>query len=190
MPVKRNALTDNLLVKKILTDSRESCDELVAVYGQSVLAIVARIVPDMRDAEEITQDTMLAVIRNIRRYDPRQCTLSAWIGRIACNNAVSFVRRKQVHTVSLENTDAEQAAMAWQTEAEDSHAEQDRIELLKQAVRTLPPSDQMLLSLHHLDSRPLSELAVIYDTTPDILARRLYRIRKKLYTMLKDRLFS
>ncbi|MDO4951643.1 MAG: sigma factor-like helix-turn-helix DNA-binding protein, partial [Bacteroidales bacterium] len=59
--------------------------------------------------------------------------------------------------------------------------------MLLMAVLTLPPEELLLLSLYYFDSMPLADIALMMDTTPQKLSKRLYNIRRKLYNRIKRR---
>ena len=59
--------------------------------------------------------------------------------------------------------------------------------MLETAIDTLPPDEQMLLHLYYYDDRSLQDIAYIMDAEPGLLATRLFRIRKKLLLMMKEK---
>ena len=48
---------------------REGQDEMVCRYAQRVFAMIARQVPDVMDAQELTQDTFLRAFSHIDSFD-------------------------------------------------------------------------------------------------------------------------
>ena len=60
------------------------------------------------------------------------------------------------------------------------------IERLQELISELPDEDQMLLVLYYYENHPLTEIAFITGSSPNVLSSRLYRIRKKLYKKLKE----
>ena len=89
--------------------------------------------------------------------------------------------------VSIENSQTEQADISETLlEAELSTGREERIERLEQLMDELPDDEQMLLTLYYYDDLPLAEIAYITGIEAGPLAKRLYRIRRKLYKKLKD----
>ena len=86
--------SEQTLVEELKKNSRKAHDQLVARYGQMIFAMIARIVSDVRDVQELTQDTLLTAIQKIYSFNPQLSRLSTWIGKIAYNKALSFARHR------------------------------------------------------------------------------------------------
>jgi RNA polymerase sigma-70 factor (ECF subfamily) len=61
-----------------------------------------------------------------------------------------------------------------------------RVELLQRAIRRLTDDDQLLVTLFYYEGMSLTDIAYIIAQTPNALGVRLYRIRQKLYNMIKQ----
>lgn len=176
---------DLTLVEGLKRNSLEAYNQLVSRYGQMIFVMIARIVPDVRDAQELTQDALLDAIRKIHQFDPRLSQLSTWLGSIAYNNARNFMRRSKEVTVSLEESETELYDIDEGDIGDMSSGNEEQIAMLQQVVVTLPPDERLLLSLYYFDSVPLSDIAQMMGSNPRTLSKRLYNIRKKLYNRLK-----
>ena len=178
--------TDEQIVDAVMGGRRKGQDLMVGRYGQEVFGMVVRLVPDVMDAEELTQDTFLRAFRNIGSYDPRRASLGTWLCRIAYRLTLDFLKRRRPLTVSIEDTEVWQTDISdEQLEAELSTGNEERITRLEQLIDDLPPDERTLLTLHYFEDRPLDECSFIMDATPHALANRLYRIRKKLLKQLQ-----
>ena len=65
---------------------------LVERYRETIFFLVRRIVGNDEEAGETTQDVFIKVYRHLDRFDGR-ASFSTWLYRIACNTALSAVRR-------------------------------------------------------------------------------------------------
>lgn len=177
--------TEKQIVESVRKGEREGQDEMFHRYANQVFAMIVKQVPDVMDAQELTQDTFLKAFRNIDRYDARQSSLSTWLCRIAYRLTLDFLKRRRPIVVSIEDSSV------WQTDISDEELEaalstgnEQRIEQLQELVQQLPNEEQMLLTLYYFDDLPLKEIAYITGTDPKGLAVRLHRIRRKLYKSL------
>ncbi len=160
-------------------------DQMAVRYGQEVFSMVARQVGDVMDAEELTQDTFLRAFRYISSYDPAKASLSTWLCRIAYRLTIDFLRRKHPITLSIEDSEVWQTDISdEQLEADLSSGKEERICKLEMLMDHLPPDEQLLLTLYYYENRSLEECSFIMDSNPRTLAKRLYRIRKKLHKQL------
>ena len=169
-----------------MSNQRKGQDLMVCRYGQEVFGMVVRLVGDVMDAEELTQDTFLRAFRGMDSYDPQRASLGTWLCRIAYRLTLDFMNRRRPLLVSIEDSEV------WQTdindeqlEAELSTGNEERISRLEELIDQLPPDERLLLMLHYFEERSLDECSFIMDASPHALANRLYRIRKKLYKQLQ-----
>ena len=180
-----SALTEKDIVEAVRRGRREGQTEMVGRYAQRIFAMVVRQVPDVMDAQELTQDSFMRAFDHIDSYDPQRASLSTWLCRIAYRLTLDFLKRRRPLIVSMEDSEA------WQTdisdkelEAELSTGREERIEQLIQMVDDLPADERMLVTLYYYEDRPLTEIAYIMGVEAGVLANRLYRTRKKLYKKL------
>ena len=179
-------LTETAIVEAVRKGRREGQTEMVSRYAERVFAMIVRQVPDVMDAQELTQDAFMRAFDHIDSYDPHKASLSTWLCRIAYRLALDFMKRRHPVIVSLEDT------KVWQTdisdealEAELSTGREERIERLQEVIDDLPDDERMLLTLYYFEDRPLTEIAYITGIDAKPLANRLYRTRKKLFQKLR-----
>ena len=178
-----SALTETELVEAVRQGRREGQTEMVSRYAERVFAMIARQVPDMMDAQELTQDTFLRAFSHIDSYAPHKASLSTWLCRIAYHLTLDHLKRRRPVIVAMEdNTDISDEEL----EAELSTGREERIEQLMEMIDTLPDDERMLLALYYFEDRPLTEITYITGIEPAALANRLYRTRKKLYRKLNN----
>ena len=82
----------------------------------------------------------------------------------------------------------EQTLQAIPNDEADSVMDTDddqRIRLLTEAIRRLPPTERLLVQQHYFEQQPLADIAEVTNTDTGTLATRLHRIRKKLYQYIK-----
>ena len=178
-----SALTETELVETVRQGRREGQTEMVSRYAERVFAMIARQVPDMMDAQELTQDTFLRAFSHIDSYAPHKVSLSTWLCRIAYHLTLDHLRRRRPVIVAMEdNTDISDEEL----EAELNTGREERIEQLMEVIDELPDDERMLLALYYFEDRPLAEITYITGIEPAALANRLYRTRKKLYRKLNN----
>ena len=178
-----SALTETELVEAVRQGRREGQTEKVSRYAERVFAMIARQVPDMMDAQELTQDAFLRAFSHIDSYDSHKASLSTWLCRIAYRLTLDHLRRRRPVIVAMEdNTYISEEEL----EAELSTGREERIEQLMEVIDELPDDERMLLTLYYFEDRPLAEITYITGIEPAALANRLYRTRKKLYRKLNN----
>jgi RNA polymerase sigma-70 factor (ECF subfamily) len=137
------------------------------------------------DAEDITQDVFLTLLRDPTRFDPRRGSLKSFLLGIARNLALKRWRR--VHR--LEALDDDQfVALAHQSlggGGEPLNIERGEIgELVGRAVRALPPLQREVIILFEYEELSLQEIARAVDSEIGTVKSRLHRGRENLRRML------
>lgn len=153
-------------------------------YGHDVFALIARLVTTVEDVEEVYQDTFVKVFNNIKRYDDTKSALKTWISRIAYNEAISFLRKKHEAMIYLEDYEGK-ALSDEEVEETLGHANHETVQMIRAALKHLPPDEQALITMFYYDEMSLKEIAYITESIPTSVASRLCRTRKKLCGIIK-----
>ncbi len=182
-----SALTESEIVALVRNGRYKGHEAMLSRYADRVFAMIVKLVPNVLDAQELTQDVFLRAFDRINSYDPQRSSLSTWLCRIAYSRALDFLKRNHPQVLSIEDNQVWQTDISdEQLEAELSTNREERIELLERLIDELPSDERTLLTLYYYDGYPLTEIAYIMGIDAKVLANRLYRTRKKLYIKLKD----
>jgi RNA polymerase sigma-70 factor (ECF subfamily) len=90
----RAEATDEELVDRIGRGDQSALREVVAQHGGRVLAIAVRTLRDAARAEEVVQDTFLALWTQPGAFDPYRGTLRSFLLGIAHHKSVDAVRKQ------------------------------------------------------------------------------------------------
>ena len=170
---------ESQLIARILDGHAEDFGYFLERYSQEAFAIVVRLVPQQEDAEELVQDAFVRAFNRLDTFEGRS-SFSTWISRIAYTTAVSWLRKRRMKYLSIDD----QPELS-DTEVDEAFDDESRIDELRRAITLLKPDEQTLITLYYYDSRPLNDIAYILDVEPNTLATRLHRIRRKLYLLMK-----
>ena len=178
-------ISDDYYIDKVRGGAAECFAPLLARYGRRVFSLVVRIVGNAEDAEEVTQDVFLKAFRSLGQFEGNS-SFSTWLYRIAYNMAVSSVRKRRCVYVPID--DAVPADIADDAEEALSQAldTEERVECLKRALAMLPADERAMITLFYDEDRRMDEIAEIMGMTLTNVKTRIFRIRKKLYMMIKQ----
>lgn len=168
------------LIARILDGHTEDFGYFLNRYGGEVFAIVSRLVPRQEDVEELVQDTFVRAYNKLDTFVGRS-SFSTWICRIAYTTTVSWLRKRRIKYISIDD----QPLLA-DSNIDETLNDESRINDLRQAIARLKPDEQTLLQLYYYDNRPLADIAYILDVDAGTIATRLHRIRRKLYLLMKN----
>lgn len=173
------------LIKRTVAGDTEAFALLADRYSRSVYSLVARIAGSAEDAEELTQDVFLKAFDALGRFDGRSA-FATWLYRIACNTALSHVRRRRIPSCPV---DERRLAALPDDEAErleEIVVRERRLEALGRSVEMLEAEERALVTLFYYEERPISECAAVLDLTECNVKVRLHRTRKKLYLLVTE----
>lgn len=167
------------LIARILDGHAEDFGYFLERYSYEAFAIVVRLVPQQEDAEELVQDAFVRAFNRLETFGGRS-SFSTWICRIAYTTAISWLRKRRMKYLSIDDQ-----PQLTDTEIDETLDDESRIGELRHAITQLKPDEQTLITLYYYDNRPLNDIAYILDVEPNTLATRLHRIRRKLYLLMK-----
>lgn len=175
----------------------EAFDVLASTYQKKILNIVQRITRNLDDAEDVTQQALMKAFLNVRGFRGTS-SFSAWLTRIAINEAFMWIRRPlrrtEVNWLSSSATDElgiiPEIADA-RPNPEQRYEKQEGRQLLIAAIRTLKPASQLALEICDLNERPVRDLALVQGISLGAAKSRLSRsrhiLRAKLTRLLRTR---
>ena len=179
-------MTETDLIEGLRRQRPKAQQETIDRYGREVFALVVRLVAVTENAEEVYQDVFMKVFSNIGQHDAGRASLRTWISRIAYNEAVSFLRRKRMPVVYFEDRSHEADKLS-DAEVDETlgHANAETVQLIRAALKHLPPEERALVTMFYYEERSLKEIADITESIPTTVASRLSRTRKKLCRIIK-----
>ncbi|MBR1666773.1 MAG: sigma-70 family RNA polymerase sigma factor [Bacteroidaceae bacterium] len=174
------------LIEGLRKQSPQAQQQMLHRYGTDVFAQIARMVPQMEDAEEVYQDVFVKVFSNIQMYDEEKSSLKTWVSRIAYNESITFLRQKKPLKIYFED-DEEGAEALSETEVEATfgHPNPETVQLIRAALKHLPPDERALITMFYYEEMSLKDIAFITESIPSTIASKLSRTRKKLCRIIK-----
>jgi RNA polymerase sigma factor (sigma-70 family) len=160
---------------------------LVNRYKDMVFTLSLKMLKDREEAEEIAQDTFLKIYKSFSKFNG-ESKFSTWIYKVAFNTCLDRLKRnKRLQPVAGMDAFTGQEVISLMNVL-DSIEERERKQMIQDCLRGLPGEDSFLLTLYYFEEHPLEEIAKIIGINPNNAKIRLYRSRKKLAVLLKDRL--
>jgi RNA polymerase sigma factor (sigma-70 family) len=160
---------------------------LVDRYKDMVFTLSLKMLKGREEAEEVSQDTFLKIYKSLNKFNG-ESKLSTWIYKVAFNTCLDRLKknkRLQPFTGLDEFTEPEALSLM---NVLDSIEDKERKQMIQDCMHSLPGEDSFLLTLYYFEEQSLEEIAKIIGIAPNNVKIRLYRSRKKLASLLKDRL--
>jgi RNA polymerase sigma-70 factor (ECF subfamily) len=129
---------------------------LFQAYAPRVKSYMIRQGADANTAEELTQETLLAVWRKAALYSREKGSATTWIFTIARNLRIDRLRREATWVRLPESRDEEASNEALPDEL---IAETERIEHVQKALAGLPADQHAVVVLSYIEGLSHSEIA-------------------------------
>lgn len=144
--------TDAALVRAVAEGSHDALAALYDRHADAVFASASRLTSDRGMAEEVVQETFLALWDRAETYDPSLGSLPAWLHTIARNRTVDRLRAagRRPNLVPLSSAASSGSAFGGATEADADSLERVLAGGLLVAGAVPPPSPERELALHEL----------------------------------------
>ena len=178
--------TEVNLREGLLKQNRGAQKQMLDSYGRDVFAQIARLIPAIEDAEEVYQDILVKVFRNISRFDVEKSSLRTWVSRIAYNETISFLRKKPAAVISYEDHGVDAYALT-DAEVEETFGQPnaETVQLIRAALKHLPPDERAIITMFYYEEMSLKEIAYVTESIPTTIASKLSRTRRKLCRIIK-----
>jgi RNA polymerase sigma factor (sigma-70 family) len=170
--------TDEQLMAAFVRGSAEAFSTLFARYRQPVYAFFCRRMTDRSHAEELAQETFLAILRARDRYEAT-ALFRTWLYAIALRILRSW-RRKAAFRAVFSGT------LPVDREPADPRATGSDF-VLRDAVRRLDRIDREVLLLREFEELSYAEIATVLGIPVNTVRSRLFRARTALRELLETR---
>lgn len=179
----RRAETARLLVAVGRKD-RDAFASLFEYFAPRVKAFMMRTgLPDQR-AEDLAQDTMLAVWHKADIFDPTGAGPSAWIYTIARNLRIDSLRREQ--RAQRTEGEAMQQPQIEQSLPDAQLAFTEIEESVRVALKDLSEEQLKVVTLSFFENKPHPEIAEALGIPLGTVKSRLRLAMKRLRSLLED----
>ena len=179
---------DVTLVRQAKAGEEAALTELIRRHQGRVYQHALRLMGNAQDAEEVLQDTILQVYRNLDLFEER-VRFSTWVYRIATNEALMRLRKaSRKREVFLEDATA---VDPWGDEVRDfarspldDVLDQEIAERLREVLAELPEEYRAVFTMRDIDGLSNAEVADVLGISVPAVKSRLHRSRLHLRNRL------
>jgi RNA polymerase sigma-70 factor (ECF subfamily) len=179
------------LVNRLRAGEEAAFVELVGRYQPRLLRLAEAAVGRRAVAEEVTQDTWLAVLRGVQRFEGRS-SLKTWMFHILLNRARSAARSESragsPDEAAGERFDASgawaQPPQPWSERVEDRLVAEQLASRVQELLPQLPDAQRLVLVLRDVEEMPAADVALLLGVTDGHQRVLLHRARARLRQLL------
>lgn len=170
---------ERILIERAKEGNEEAFSDLIGIYKNYIFAIILNFIKDYDEVENIAQEVCLQLYVSLPKYD--QQNFKAWLGRIATNKSIDWLRKKKAKYKDEVLDEANLDRNIIEKENPESLLlEKERRERLNKVLNSMPDIYRLTLEKFYFEEKSYDEIAVEDGVSSKTVASRLYRAKKLL----------
>ncbi|MEM7298883.1 MAG: sigma-70 family RNA polymerase sigma factor [Bacteroidota bacterium] len=172
-------MDEKQLVHQVLSGSDSALRLLISKYERLVMHMVARVISDDMDREELCQDVFIKVYEKLGTFH-FDSKLSTWVATIAFRTAVNFAKKKKLDQVDIDQVSFKVGEDANTVENNDMKS------FILRMVDQLPLNYKTVLTLFYLDGFSYPEIVEVTGMPEGTVKNYIHRARLKLRKIVEQ----
>jgi RNA polymerase sigma-70 factor (ECF subfamily) len=154
-------------------------------YAPRIYHIARRMLGNDADAEDVTQDVLVQVVRNLATFRG-DSAIGTWLHRVTVNAALAH-RQKRANRLRHETPDTllndaptSTRVKRWNLQPDESALETEQHELIERAIGKLPDPFRDVFVLADVEGLPNADIAEMLGLSVPAVKSRLHRARLQM----------
>ena len=111
---------------------------------------------------------------------------STWLYRVAYNTCLDRIKKNTKYNSNVEINDVTSNEIFQAENIFDSLENKERSEIIQECMNRLPEDERIIIHLFYFEELSLKEIIDVVSMSEGNLKVKLYRARKKLFTIFKE----
>jgi RNA polymerase sigma factor (sigma-70 family) len=185
--LSEKARNDLVLVEMAKKGNEKAFSSLLNRYRDSIYYMLLKMVNNTSDAEDLTIEAFGKAFRNLDSFTP-EFAFSTWLFKIATNNCIDFIRKKQITPAPIDQLQDDLNAITVNIQSdlpdpEETLINDQKIAVLREVVNQLKPRYRKLIELRYYKEYSYEEIASEMNLPIGTVKAQLYRAKSLLYNI-------
>lgn len=176
---------DDYYIKKTLDGDYASFSFLVEKYQNMVFTLAMKMLKHREESEEVSQDTFIKAYKSLSKFHG-ESKFSTWLYRIAYNTCLDSIKKNTKYNSNVEINEITSNQIFQTENVFDSLEHKERSEIIQKCMDKLPDDERALIHLFYFEELSLKEIVDVTSLTEGNVKVKLFRARKKLFTIFKE----
>ena len=168
------------IIKKCKRNNAKAQRALYEKYRVKWFMICLRYAPDRNEAEDMMQEGLISIFKEIKQYDPDKAAFSAWSNKIMVNAALQYLRKWKKLKF---NQEIDEHGMEL-PQQEEAYAKIGAKELTTM-VQQLPDGYRSIFNLYVVEGYKHREIAEILSISENTSKTQLLKAKNMLRSQLE-----
>ena len=178
---------DQHYINLIIDGDTNAFAVLVSRYKDLVYTLALRMLKNREEAEEVAQDSFIKAYKSLNRFKG-DSKFSTWIYKIVYNTSLDRLKKNRKHFNDVAIDEFTEHQVKTIDNALDNLESKEQTKAIQDCIALLPSEDGFLLTLYYFEEQTLDEISKAVGLTSNNVKVKLFRARKKLATILKNKL--
>ena len=181
-------MADNKNEQKILEQLKDrtlrnaTFSLVVELYSKKIYWHIRNMVLSHDDANDLVQDTFVKAWNSIDTFRG-DAQISTWLYRIAINETLTFLKKRQIETVPIDSDEYDIAG----TIESDAYFCGDKTDaLFRKAIGTLPEKQRLVFNMKYFEEMKYEEMSDILGTSTGALKASYHIAVKKIEKFIEE----
>ncbi|WP_106795104.1 RNA polymerase sigma factor [Aquimarina sp. Aq78] len=179
-----NHQSDQYYINQVLEGQVNAFSVLVERYQGLVYTVVYRMIKNKEQAEEVAQDSFIKAYKSLSNYRG-DAKFSTWLYTIAYRKSLDAIKASKRMITSELIEEVSEGEMELVGDALNYLQVKERKKIISDSIMRLPEDEAAIITLYYFEEKSVKEIVEIVNLTADNVKIKLYRSRKKLYSILK-----
>lgn len=180
------SLSDGVLVERVLQGDSNVFAVLVERYKDAVQNLAYRMLGNVTEAEDVTQETFVRAYTQLATYKPAH-KFSTWLLSIASHLSIDQLRRRRFLALPLEDVPFLEWIVDSGVSPEQSALRGEQHDEIQGYLQHLPAKYRAVIVLRYWHDFSYEEIAAALKLTPALVKARLHRARELLARAMENR---
>jgi len=181
---------DQLLVERARAGERAAFDELVSKYQRRLMRLLARLLSDQTEAEDVVQDTFIKAYKALPHFRG-DAAFYTWLYRIGINTAKNALLNRKRHATGPIEPAVARAEPPDEDRLRDINTPESELaskqiaETVNAAMDALPIDLRTTIALREIEGMSYEEISEIMGCPIGTVRSRIFRAREAIAKKLR-----
>jgi RNA polymerase sigma factor (sigma-70 family) len=174
-------------INKIVDGDTSAFAILIDRYKDLVFTLAYKMLKNREEAEEIAQDTFIKIYKSVGKFKG-DSKFSTWVYKVTYNTCLDYLKKMKrgINITYIEDFDLQQLKTI--DKISNAIDENEKNQLIHDCLNLLPSEEAFLLTLFYFEQQSTEEIAKVMDTNANNIKIKLYRTRKKMALLLRQKM--
>ena len=185
-------MTEQALIDGLINQNKEAILYLVNNHQKNIIKTAYYFVSNMQDAEDLSQDVLLEILRSIGHYK-KNSSLNTWIYRITVNKSLDHLRKQKRRNIFqtlgsffINDTQGKIKSNNEPSMTDSTNDDREKRKILDTAVNSLPQNQRIAFILSKYDDLAYKEISEIMNLSIPSVESLIHRAKMNLQKKLAN----